>query len=569
MHKLSKIPYMCKNKSLDASKQPTIKTRPPVNIGVSPYLSFLSYLSPPPAMAMEVAGTCLNWSSPLPYRGPLSAKTVAHAISFLLHNSTNSHDLAKTHNTVHCTPFLGTTLIHHSHQREISRGGRRTSSSASLDENEEEFESRINELNLKFKINVESQLNQEAETSTCGGESAPTKIESMPPESWPGSDGLVLQKTEWMAKSFDLPLSLRILKRKKDELRQSAQMKESASCSVKKAFSSTVLIVRELHSHLICMREALFSPDNFQIQETLARVHDDLHSSFVWLFHRIFSTTPTLMVYLMLLLANFTVFSITDHHIAAAPQSVIVSIEESQNPSSRFSPPTIKTFSLCSSSAVGGSGGGGGKRESGGGGGKPPAIASAADDGHSDRSSASLGEGGAISPEVISMATLDEKKVATEWKKMVRETKEMLRANGRHEALMDPDTLRRFVSSPDDLSVYCGTELSYRIALAENPDNALLLSNYAQFLYTVHRDHERAEEYFRRAVRAEPAEAETLSRYASFLWLARKDLEAAEETFLEAISADPGNSHHSANYAHFLWSTGGEDTCYPLSDCDA
>ncbi|KAH0433679.1 hypothetical protein IEQ34_026972 [Dendrobium chrysotoxum] len=191
-----------------------------------------------------------------------------------------------------------------------------------------------------------------------------------------------------------------------------------------------------------------------------------------------------------------------------------------------------------------------------------------------------------------------DEETATAWKGIVENTAEMIRASGRHETLMDPRTLRLFVSpvtveaEPDDLSAYSATELSYRVALSENPDDALLLSNFAQFLYTVRRDHDSSREWLmaiikggrvrqrlvltivrgRRNILRGRCELSrgggTLSRYANFLWVARKDLGAAEETFLEAISADPGNSYYSANYAHFLWSTGGEDTCYPLDDCD-
>mgnify|MGYP003366093512 CR=1 FL=1 len=78
----------------------------------------------------------------------------------------------------------------------------------------------------------------------------------------------------------------------------------------------------------------------------------------------------------------------------------------------------------------------------------------------------------------------------------------------------------------------------------------------------------RAENYFKRATNVEPKDAEAMSKYASFLWQARKDLWAAEETYLEAISIDPSNSYYAANYAHFLWTTGGEDTCFPLSSSD-
>lgn len=422
-----------------------------------------------------------------------------------------------THNIIHYTPFLGNALLHHPLQKGIVRGGRRrASSSASYDgfadgdEYEEEFVKRINESNLKFKIEAQSLRKQDSGTSNSCDESATSsssieeiyslphvsdpissvpnsinpEIPTMPPESWLYSDRFLLQKMERRANSLDLPLSLRILKKKKRW--KSDETTDSACSSVKKAFSSMVFIVRELQSHLIRMREVLLSSDNLQIQGTLARVHGELHASFVWLFHRIFSATPTLMVYLMLLLANFTVFSITDHRAATAPlpppQSVSAAIEEFQKPTHRFNSPAIKTLSICISSAVGGSGSGGGK---------PPAIASAAgDDGHSDRSPPFLADGGMISPELISMA-------ATAWKRIVEETAEMIRANWRHEALMDPDTLRRFVSpvtavaEPDDLSAYCATELTYKVALAENPDDPLLLSNFAQFLFTVHRDHDR------------------------------------------------------------------------------
>ncbi|KAG0468249.1 hypothetical protein HPP92_017577 [Vanilla planifolia] len=305
-------------------------------------------------------------------------------------------------------------------------------------------------------------------------------------------------------------------------------------------------IVRELQSATIRMREAIVSSSNVQIHGMLARVQSELHASFVWLFHRIFSATPTLMVYLMLLLANFSVFSIGDHHAIAAPppspQSVSSTLEDSRCPTPRFDSLSVKTFHDGRSAAVGGSGGSGG--------GASPTLAGAADDGHS-----SLLRIGTIPPDALASTTEEEE--TTVWKAILEEA-ERLRANDRHEALMDPDTLRQFVapvtveSEPDDLSAFWATEISYRRALAEDPDDSLILANFAQFLYIVLRDHDRAEEYFKRAVRAKPTDAEALSRYANFLWVARKDLGAAEETFLEAIEADPGNSYYSANYAHFF-----------------
>ena len=145
-----------------------------------------------------------------------------------------------------------------------------------------------------------------------------------------------------------------------------------------------------------------------------------------------------------------------------------------------------------------------------------------------------------------------------------------MQASVRAEALMDPDTLGQLVApveaklDTEDTAEFAATEERYERAVSEEPDNSLLLSNFAQFLYTVQRDHDRAEHYFKRAVRAEPADAEAMGRYATFLWKARNDPAAAEETYQEAIAAEPSNSHHAAAYAHFLWNTGGDDTCYPL-----
>ncbi|KAG0466640.1 hypothetical protein HPP92_018220 [Vanilla planifolia] len=449
-----------------------------------------------------------------------------------------------------------------------------------------------NGLTFQFQIDAECHRNQDAETSVCNDEQSTASASFCSPSSedysrydppvshstsplpswissamptlllpWPIEDGLESDKVERRANSYELPLSLRILKSKKKRW-ESVEEADSVCSSVKKAFSSMVFIVRELQSATIRMREAIVSSSNVQIHGMLAGVQSELHASFVWLFHRIFSATPTLMVYLMLLLANFSVFSIGDHHAIAAPppspQSVSSTLEDSRCPTPRFDSLSVKTFHDGRSAAVGGSGGSGG--------GASPTLAGAADDGHS-----SLLRIGTIPPDALASTTEEEE--TTVWKAILEEA-ERLRANDRHEALMDPDTLRQFVapvtveSEPDDLSAFWATEISYRRALAEDPDDSLLLANFAQFLYIVLRDHDRAEEYFKRAVRAKPTDAEALSRYANFLWVARKDLGAAEETFLEAIEADPGNSYYSANYAHFLWSTGGEDTCYPLDTCD-
>jgi len=412
---------------------------------------------------------------------------------------------------------------------------------------------------------------------------------------WPAS-------VERSASSVGLPLSLRMLKRRKQQQqleqgrwdeRLMDRAGESARAAVGRAFASMVLIIRELQSFTLQMREALLYED---LQGVLARVHAEMHASFVWLFQHIFSSTPALMVSLMLLLANFTVFSMGDSVAAAAtlppPQAAVAAVEmvETQQPAEqsqsqqRFDPAALKTFSAPGRTAsVGGNGDGGGKV-------RP--VAGATGDGQSDESSHR--QGGAVLPQDASQqatplgagseASVSDSSMAVEeahhpgqdelaiWKRISDEATRM-QASVSAEELMDPEILEQLVApveapapAPDAeySAEHAATAQRYEQAVSEEPNNSLLLSNFAQFLYQVPGDHDRAEHFFKRAVRAEPADAEAMGRYAAFLWQARNDLAAAEETYQEAIAADPSNAHHAAAYAHFLWNTGGEDTCYPL-----
>ncbi|XP_010923090.1 uncharacterized protein [Elaeis guineensis] len=557
-------------------------------------------------MGVQVAGTCVQyWSSQLlPTHAPSSSShTLAFVFSSLCSRTRREGciiggDRALTYRL---SPFLGARLLPRTRSLEMPKGSgmrrreqnlRRVCSASQLesfggDDDEQEFVKRLQNLaemhstprtNREEKSSSSSSgisYDDDAFSSCYSVSSSKPSIEppwlSSRPD-WPAS-------VERNATSVDMPLSLRIIKRKKKGsfLREAG---ESASCSVKKAFSSMVFIVRELHSFALQMRRTLFYED---LQGILVKVQQEIHSSFVWLFQRIFSCTPTLMVSLMLLLANYTVYSMghpTSIAATAAPsspphQSAVVTVvnhhrQQSEN-QPRHDPPSSVTGRMAS---IGG-----------GGGGKVRPVAGATDDGWSDGSSSSSFQSRTILPDGISVVTegaregegsaaVTEEEAARVWSRIVEEATTMY-ASTRDGALMDPDTLKRLVSpvsvdlEPEDSSDYMRTELNYQQALAQEPDNPLLLSNFAQFLYLVFHDHDRAEHYFKRAVRAEPVDAEALSRYASFLWLARKDLAAAEETYLEAIATDPGNTVHAANYAHFLWNTGGEDTCYPLDGNDA
>jgi hypothetical protein len=339
---------------------------------------------------------------------------------------------------------------------------------------------------------------------------------------------------------------------------------ESACDSMSKAFSSMVFMIQELQSFTLHMRETLLYED---LQGILVRVREEMHASFVWLFRQVFSATPTLMVYVMILLANFTVYSLGSNSALAAPTTTVTELTTVGETNEKLDSSVVKTFFVSSSPTVDGS-------SSNGGGGNIRTVLSGTDgdgfdvpEGASRLSSSTFGSTATTETET-SVSGQDEVRL---WNKIVEEAEGM--QYSKMENVLDHETRKRFVS-PLDARVgaevedidYFRTELLYQTGLSHEPDNTLLLANYAQFLYIVFNDYDRAEEYFKRAVGVEPKDAEALSKYATFLWRARDNLWAAEETFLEAIDADPTNSFYAANYANFLWNTGGDETCFPLDE---
>jgi hypothetical protein len=323
---------------------------------------------------------------------------------------------------------------------------------------------------------------------------------------WPAS-------VERSASSVGLPLSLRMLKRKKQQGQRGRwderlveRAGESGRGAVGRAFSSMVLIIRELQSFALQMRQTLFYED---MQSVLARVHAEMDASFVWLFQHIFAGTPALMVSVMLLLANFTVHSMGDNIAMAGslppPQPTVAAVamldaqhtdHESSRPDQRFDDSTVSrlnTLSVARTPSVDGNSGGGGKA-------RP--VAGAAGDDRSDESA--YRQSGAVLPEEQEVSQATPMGASAEeaedemviWRRIADEATRM-QASVRVEALMDPEILGQLVApveakmDAEDVADYARTEQRYETAVSEEPGNALLLANFAQFLYLVQRDHDR------------------------------------------------------------------------------
>ncbi|KAK1428672.1 hypothetical protein QVD17_17511 [Tagetes erecta] len=438
---------------------------------------------------------------------------------------------------------------------------------------DDELANEIRELALRFQFSRDDSENESELASRDLEDSNQFLVrEESLTRNWFGD--MIPASIERKANSVGLPFSLRIIQRKKQLEEGFREAGEFAYCSMKKAFSSMVFIIRELQSYTLQMREVLFVED---LHDILMRVQKEMNASFVWLFQQVFSHTPNLMVCVMILLANYSVYSMSVNvaEVATPPVSATVEFVSDStvaDPKFDFSPSGGKTSLI-----IGGINGGGGNFR--------PISSGTDGDGNFDEfvEHQAIVSDGASSSTVNPTDSTDptstnEESVSVEvneveelglWKSVVAEAEEMREVIG--DDGLDSETMRMFVS-PVTVKIdeevagedYLKTELHYQTGLVKEPDNPLLLANYAQFLYIFSNDHKRAEVYFKKASEIEPKDAEALCKYAIFLWHAKKDLWAAEEAFLEAISANPNNSYYSGTYANFLWSNGASETCFPI-----
>ncbi|WJX70039.1 hypothetical protein P8452_54193 [Trifolium repens] len=97
------------------------------------------------------------------------------------------------------------------------------------------------------------------------------------------------------------------------------------------------------------------------------------------------------------------------------------------------------------------------------------------------------------------------------------------------------------------------TDAYYQNMIEANPNNSLLLGNYAKFLKEVRGDYGKAEEYVERAILVNPGYADALSLYADLIWQKEKNADRAEHYFDRAVKSDPNDCYVLASYAKFLW----------------
>lgn len=420
-----------------------------------------------------------------------------------------------------------------------------------------------------------------------------------------------------------LPSSIKKLRRRNSEVkgensRSLPATKEPRGCAIKNAFSSMVYMIKAVQSHALQIRQVLFS--EWDVQEVLLLVQREMHSSFVWLFQQVFACTPKLMVSVMILLANFTVYSMGENvaiaTVTETPAPIAFFLSTYGNPQASLDPNFAENYSqmyytnpLSSSPHPGPSSAGSGGNNY-----PYPRIAPSFD-GDAWLNGA-LNENFMFSQKDSlrdAPARKDVKKTESELEQQRPSHHEMMKAwvessmkdlEGEPvvQNVMEQETIRRLVApvvahlESDNYACFDRTDLEYRHALSKDPSNALLLANYAQFLYVVRHDHDRyvptchfkrflpplfmfpffqtiadvcevlccrAEGYFHQAMQVDPLDSAILGRFASFLWLGRGNRSAAERAYKAAMAADPDSSFPASNYAHFLWHVGDGESLGP------
>ncbi|KAA8534100.1 hypothetical protein F0562_031707 [Nyssa sinensis] len=486
----------------------------------------------------------------------------------------------------------------HSFKKPVSRGhALKRACSANFDEFfDYELAKQIEGLAQKFDISDEDENEEHWKNNTLCTTSKtsfsmhrdsyfPSKIELLEPPEWPEREKVMWASIERKANSVDIPLSLRMIKKKQQRLEGFGVSGDSACCSVNKAFSSVVLIILELQSYALQMREILCCED---LEGVIARVQREMHESFAWLFQQVFSQTPSLMIHVMILLANFSEVSMANNIANQDPSLFAILCETTEEVSvTEKQDQQESQFEI-----IPGYNGGGGK-----------VHLVAGGDGGGNK----YFYGSSLSiqyPDHISWFSSNEdhelsEKEARLWEAVVDEARRMLAEvidgvldhetmqqlvspvtvelepdNYVRDGVLDIETMQQLVSpvtvdlEPDNNVDYFATDLLYGMRLSQDPNNPLLLCNYAQFLFLVAHEYDRAEECFKGAIQVEPLDAEALSQYANFLWMVRGDLWEAEERYQQAVAAEPENPYYVSKYANFLWNTGGEETCIPLDTSD-
>lgn len=229
---------------------------------------------------------------------------------------------------------------------------------------------------------------------------------------------------ERRANYLGIPFSIRMIQKKLQWQKSLKEASKCTPCSVKKTFSSLVFILHELQNYALQIRESMYSED---LQGMVGKFQSDIDDSFVCLFQKILCKTPSLMVYTMVLLANFSMFSMNKNNALAATPLIT----------------EVQTLT----------------------------------DNKSEEGSEIYVD--AVSEEILWNSMLEEAH------KLQEEIRNEALDSEKMKMLVAPVSVEL---EGDAYEEYKRTELYYKEHISWAPHSSLLLSNYAQFLYLVYHD---------------------------------------------------------------------------------
>lgn len=292
---------------------------------------------------------------------------------------------------------------------------------------------------------------------------------------------------------------------------------QTLQSAMSKAFSSMVLMLKALQSYALQMRSMLYYED---VESVALVVHREMQASLLWLFQQVFACTPVLMVAVMILFSEFTLHSaisavspeepsLVPHLSAPARPEVSLTLAEVGSSTPALEGPwtgaaVAAPYSTASGDGYGGKGGRAGSLASGFGEGEGLA-------------GTSIGRGEAawliedeeflraLSSQPSSlMGCTTNHGLCEDNQALVRLLESTVEEMGLQKGVpvvhlrLDPDVVRRLVApvsidlEEDNYTCFDRTDLEYQSAIAEDPRNPMLLSNYAQFLMIVRRDYDRS-----------------------------------------------------------------------------
>ncbi|KAF7830976.1 nematode resistance protein-like HSPRO2 [Senna tora] len=305
------------------------------------------------------------------------------------------------------------------------------------------------------------------------------------PPSWPEREKILRLEFEKKVNCLGIPFSIRIIQKKLQWQKNFTEAREFITCcSMKKSFSSMMFIIHELQNYTLQIRQNLHCEDN--MQGLITKFRSDVDASCVWLFQKILCKTPNLMVYTMVLLANFTVFSMKNNTVLATTAPLITEARIMMLADKKEQDEDEKLWMKIVEEAYR----------------MQEELRSEALDRETVKQ--------LVAPVSVEL----EGDTYEEYERTEMCYREIINLAPNNSLLLSNYAQFRYLvyGDVDEAEEY------FRSSMRENPEDPETLSRYADFLWLVRKDVGEAEEKYLEAMDAAPGNTHYMTKYAHFIW---------------------------------------------------